>query len=108
VERIPDASRAVPRKERVLERVEDGKVVLVRERFGPARRGLLRMFRVDPDLTVRLDELGTAAWALIDGKRTVGQMHVALQARFPGQADLAARLGKFLGMLVSRSLVRLG
>lgn len=108
MERIPDASRAVPRHGDVEARVENERVVLVRHRFGPVRRGLLRAFRVEPDLTVRLDELGTAVWGLIDGRRTVAQIKVELDARFPGQADLAPRLGKFLGAMVSRELVLLG
>ena len=108
MERIPDASRAVPRRGDVESRMEEGRTVLVRRRFGPFRRGLLKLFRVEPDLTVRLDELGTAVWDLVDGARTVAQIHQELERRFPGQPDLAARLGKFLGAMVSRDLVRLG
>ncbi|HUR62405.1 MAG TPA: PqqD family protein [Candidatus Thermoplasmatota archaeon] len=108
MERIPDASRAVPRKGEVQERQEDGQVVLVRRRFGWLRRGFLRMVRVDPDLTVRLDLLGAAAWQLIDGERTVAQLHAELQRRFPAQDDLAGRLGRFLGTMVSRGFVLLG
>jgi len=108
VERIPDVSRAIPRRGHVDERNENGRTVLVRHRFGPARRGLLRLFKVEADLTVRLDDLGTVVWSLIDGQRTVGQIKLELDARFPGQADLAPRLGKFLGAMVSRNLVELG
>ncbi|MEA3203498.1 MAG: hypothetical protein QOI63_1173 [Thermoplasmata archaeon] len=108
MERIPDASRAVPRHANVEARQEEGRTVLVRRRFGPARRRMLRLFKVEPDLTVRLDALGTAVWALIDGRRTVAQIKVELDARFPGEADLAPRLGKFLGAMVSRELVLLG
>lgn len=108
MERIPDASRAVPRHGHVEARVEEERIVLVRRRFGPLRRGLLRVFRVEPDLTVRLDDLGTAVWGLMDGVRSVAQIHAELEKRFPGQADLAPRLGKFLGAMVSRELVLLG
>lgn len=108
MERIPDASRAVPRRGQVEMRNESGLTVLVRRRFGPARRGLLHLFKVDPDLTVRLDALGTTVWALIDGHRTVAQIKGELDRQFPGESDLAPRLGKFLGEMVSRDLVRLG
>jgi hypothetical protein len=108
VERIADASRAIPRKGDAEAQEVEGLIVLVRRRFGPFRRGLLRLLRVEPDLTVQLDELGTAAWGLIDGVRTVAQIHAELEARFPGQQDLAARLGKFLGTMVSHELVLLG
>jgi hypothetical protein len=108
MERIPDASRAVPRRGEVEAREEQGLVVLVRRRFGPVRRGVLRLFKVEPDLTVRLDALGSTVWGLIDGQRTVAQIKVELDARFPGEADLAPRLGKFLGAMVSRNLVLLG
>jgi hypothetical protein len=108
MERIPDASRAVPRRGEVEARDEVGLTVLVRRRFGPARRRMLKAFRVEPDLTVRLDALGTAVWGLIDGRRTVADIKRELDARFPGEADLAPRLGKFLGAMVSRELVLLG
>lgn len=108
MERIPDASRAVPRPGDVEARIEEGRAVLVKRRFGPLRRRLLRLLRVEPDLTVRLDGLGTAAWGLIDGQRTVAQIKAELERRFPGEADVAPRLGAFLGAMVSRGLVRLG
>ncbi|HEX2066294.1 MAG TPA: PqqD family protein [Candidatus Thermoplasmatota archaeon] len=107
-ERIPDASRAVPRHGDVEAHVEEGRIVLVRRRFGPARRRLLRAFRVEPDLTVRLDALGSAVWGLIDGRRTVAQIKAELDVRFPDEEELASRLGRFLGAMVSRGLVRLG
>ncbi|MCA1812197.1 MAG: PqqD family peptide modification chaperone [Halobacteriales archaeon] len=108
MERIPDASRAIPRRGDVEAREEEGRVVLVRRRFGPARRGFLRLLKVEPDMTVRLDALGTAVWNLINGSRTVAQIHAELERTFPGEADLAPRLGTFLGAMVSRELVRLG
>ncbi|MFO1535799.1 MAG: PqqD family protein [Thermoplasmatota archaeon] len=55
-----------------------------------------------------MDALGTAVWNLINGSRTVAQIHAELERTFPGEADLAPRLGTFLGAMVSRELVRLG
>jgi hypothetical protein len=66
-----------------------------------------RLFRLPTTLTVRLDELGSAAWRLLDGRRTVGQVLAELEKAFPGQPDLGKRLGAFLGQMASRELVRL-
>ena len=88
-------------------RTEEGRIVLVKRRFGPFRRRIVRLFGAQPDLTVRLDALGTSVWGLIDGKRTVGEIHKQLGAQFPDQQDLGPRLGKFMGSMVSRDLVKL-
>lgn len=87
-------------------REEHGRVVLERPAAG-ARRLLLRLARQPASFTVRLDEVGSAAWRLVDGRRTVGAIHAELARRFPAEADLASRLGRFVGMLASRGLLRL-
>lgn len=107
-QRIPDVSRSVPRRADVEWREADGRVTVVRVRYGPVRRRVLRVFGLPPTLTVHLDPLGSEAWRLIDGQRTAAAIKAELQVKFPGEADLAQRLGKFLGAMVSRGFVHLG
>ena len=108
MERIPDVSARVPEPADVEVREEAGRVVLVRHRFGPVRSRIVRLFGAEPDLTIRLDPLGSRAWRLMDGRRTVAQVRAALEAEFPGEADVGARLGRLVGTLVSRGVLRLG
>ena len=108
-ERIADVSQ------RVAERVEevraetgsDGRITLRRRRFGAVKAKLVAAAGVPADLTVHLDPLGTAAWLLIDGQRTVAAIRAELGKRHPDQPDLGPRLGKFLGAMVSNGFVRL-
>ena len=108
VERIPDVSQSVAEPAADV-RVEDvaGKLTLRRARFGGARAAVAGLFGAPADFTVTLDGLGAAAWKLLDGQRTVGQVRVELERAFPGEKEVGARLGKFLGTLVSRQMVRL-
>jgi hypothetical protein len=108
-ERIADVSR------RVAERVEevraeqgaDGRITLRRRRFGAVKAKLVAAAGVPADLTVHLDPLGTSAWLLIDGRRTVAEIRAELGKAHPNEADLGPRLGKFLGAMVSNGFVRL-
>lgn len=109
MERIPDASRQVaePADGVRVETDAHGRLVVHRRRFGAVRAALAKPFGVAPEFTIRLDDLGSEAWRLLDGRRTVGEVHAELVRRRPGEADLAARLGKFLGAMVSHHMVRL-
>ncbi|HUR24972.1 MAG TPA: PqqD family protein [Candidatus Thermoplasmatota archaeon] len=108
-ERIPDVSK------RVAERVEDvraeegvdGRITLRRRRFGAVKAKLVGAAGIPADLTVHLDPLGTAAWRLMDGRRTVGEIRAGLGRDHPEETDLGPRLGKFLGAMVSNGFVRL-
>ncbi|MEK6985525.1 MAG: PqqD family peptide modification chaperone [Candidatus Thermoplasmatota archaeon] len=105
MERIPDVSRQVARPAPgVTARTVHGRIVLERRRFGPVRRIFARLVRVPTTVTANLDEVGSAAWLLLDG-RSVAAVKAELERRFPGQSDLAVRLGKFLGPMVSRGFV---
>lgn len=85
---------------------EDGLVVLRKPKMGRFGTGLLRLFRIDPLLTLRLDDLGSDVWRLLDG-RTAGAVLAALQEQHPDEDDLPERLGRHLGTLVGHGLVRL-
>lgn len=109
MERIPDASRQVaePAPDAVATTEASGLVTVRRRRFGAVRAALARPFGVPPEFTVRLDALGSEAWRLLDGQRTIGEVRAELARRRPEEKDLAARLGKFLSAMVSHRLVRL-
>jgi hypothetical protein len=108
-ERIADVSQ------RVAERVEevradegaDGRITVRRRRFGVVKARMVAMAGVPADLTIHLDTLGSAAWRLIDGRRSVADLRRELHALHPSEPDLSARLGKFLGAMVSNGFVRL-
>ena len=107
-ERIADVSRRVAeRGDVVAEEGPDGRVTLRRRRFGALRSRLVGLVGEPADFTVKLDPLGSAAWRLIDGRRTVAEIKGELQRQHPAEADLGARLGKFLGTMVSHGLIKL-
>ena len=105
---IPDVSaRTLVRNPDVRVEMVAGNALLRRRRFGPVRASIARVFRLSPDFTVQLDALGTAAWDLVDGRRKVREIREELQRRFPTEVDLAHRMGRFVGALVSKRMLRL-
>ena len=82
------------------------RVVITRPKFGRFGTALLRLFRVRPELTLRLDPLGSAVWRLLDG-RTVGQVLAELERTHGDEPDLPQRLGRYLGTLASNRLISL-
>jgi len=107
-ERIPDVSaRRLRRAPGVTSSEANGRVSVVRRRFGPIRGAVLRVFRIPPTFTVHLDPLGTEVWLLVDGARTVGDVLRELEAKHPGEPGLNARLGTFVGAMVSRGFLTL-
>lgn len=86
---------------------DKGLLTLRRTRWGPVRRAVARVLGVPPDFTVHLDALGTQAWGLLDGRRTVGEVRAELARTRPGETDLATRLGKFLSAMASHKMIEL-
>ncbi len=108
MERISDVSKRTPHRADVpWEVLPDGRVAITKRKFGAAASKLLAAFKVPPTLTLKLDGLGSEAWKLMDGKRTVGDVASALLAAHPDESDVPARLGQYLSTLVSNDLVRL-
>lgn len=85
---------------------DDGRVVLRRPKSGRLGTRVLRLFKVNPVLTIRLDAIGSAAWHLMDG-RTVADLLDALEAQFPEEGRLTERFGLYLQRLVQGGVVRL-
>lgn len=109
-ERIADVSRRVaePADGVTWETGADGRVTVRRKRFGAVRARVVGLLGEPADFTVKLDGLGSATWLLLlDGKRTVAELRAELQRTHPEEAELGARLGKFLGTMVSHEMVRL-
>jgi len=106
-ETIPDVSHMVAERATSDWSEAHGRVSVRRRRYSGAKASILRMFGIPAILTVHLDPLGTEVWLLLDGKRTVAQVRIELEKTHAGEPDLGARLGKFLGAMVSRKLVRL-
>ena len=108
-ERIADVSRRVAERGDgvTAEEGPDGRVTVRRTRFGAVRAKLVGLVGEPADFTIRLDSLGSAAWKLVDGRRTVADIRAELQRLHPTETDLGARLGKFLGTMVSHEFVKL-
>lgn len=107
-ERVPDVSDRTPVRADVdWTGTPDGRVSVRKRKFGAVGTRLLRMAGLKPDLTVNLDALGSRAWRLMDGRRTVADVLDGLREAFPHEEDLAPRLGRFLSTMVSNGLVRL-
>ncbi len=105
---IDDASGLVPvRGNSPWEVDEHGRVALRRRKFGRMGTLLMRLFRMSPDLTVRLDPLGSAVWQLIDDRRTAQEILERLHAKFPQEENLGRRLGQYLSTLASSGFIRL-
>jgi hypothetical protein len=106
MERIPDVSQRVAERGNVAQETDEfGRVTLSRQRFGGLRAKIAGWFGASRDFTIHLDPLATAAWNLIDGRRTVGEIRVALVQQFPNEKDIGVRLGKFIGVLVSHQML---
>lgn len=108
MERIPDVSqRTAHRADVTWDVLPDGRIAITKRKFGAATAKLLGLFKVPPTMTLKLDALGSEAWKLMDGSRTIGQVAEALVAAHPDEKDVPARLGQYLSTLVSNELVRL-
>lgn len=59
-----------------------------------------------PEMKLNLDELGSAAWLAIDGKKKVKDIAIELSAKFGEKIKpVDERLTKFLTMLYEQSLI---
>ena len=87
---------------------EESRVVLLMPRYPTfAGRLLGKLLRRSEHIRVKLDELGSAVWSLIDGSRTVRQIAEEIGNRFGASADpLHSRLAEFLEILLRNRFVR--
>jgi hypothetical protein len=76
-------------------------------RFGSGRLGqwLEKRFHPQP-VRIRLDEIGSAAWQLVDGRRTVEEIGKALQKQFGAKVEpIYGRLAVFFKQLERQDLI---
>lgn len=87
---------------------EDGQVVVQAPRFqGRIGKGLVKILKRDQVFNLHLDEFGSAAWRLFDGKRTVGQITDRMAESTGDEATIALTcLIMFLRSLKSAGVVR--
>ena len=80
----------------------DGRVTVTRPRpVTGGLRGLAEWFSFWMSVRrIRLDEVGSFCWKLLDGRRTVGEVAAALRERFGETVDPAEeRVGQFVRVL---------
>jgi hypothetical protein len=100
----------VPRRAVDHEDGEDGRLVLLRPKWtrGPLARWLQPRIR-HKFFRVRLDEVGTATWLLIDGSRSIGDICEALFERFGERVEPRFERGaRFIRQLERGEMVTVG
>jgi len=87
---------------------EEGLVVLKAPKFqNRVGKGMVNLMRKDQEFNLYLDEFGSRAWHLYDGRRTVGQIADQMAEGTDDEPNLAlARLVMHLRSLKSGGLVR--
>jgi hypothetical protein len=85
---------------------EDGTVTLLYPKFRNKNVSKFMLGRKTPYIHMKLDEIGTASWLLIDGKRNVKKISEELNNKF-GEKIIPAdeRLGKFLSQLYNNKYI---
>lgn len=80
---------------------EEGKVYLVKERTkNKFVKKLIDWFKRDQFFYIHFDDLGTAAWLAIDGRRTVARIGQLMKEQFGEDLEQPARrVAHFMGML---------
>lgn len=93
--RVVNAAPLIPRHAATWTEEPDGRVAIQRKKFGRFGTFLLKLVRIQPTLTLRLDGLGSAAWKLMDG-RNVESLIDGLEEQFPDEGRLTERVGAYL------------
>lgn len=99
----------VPVKSGSLFCEEEAGVVLLMPRYPTfAGRIMGKLLRRSTHIRVKLDELGSAVWRLIDGKRSIREIGEEIEARFgDAAAPVQARLAEFLKILLKNRFISL-
>ena len=86
---------------------DDGKVYLIRERSkNKVIKKLIDWLNRSQFFYLHLDELGTAAWLAIDGRRTVREICEAMNEQLDENLEQAEqRLAYFMGMLKKNNFI---
>ena len=86
----------------------DGVVVLKAPRFQTrVGKGLVNILKRDQEFNLHLDEFGSQAWKLFDGKRTVGEISDLLAEEAGDESRISSvRLLMFLRSLKTAGVIR--
>ncbi len=85
---------------------DEGLVTLLYPKFKNARVSKYMLGNKSPYIHMKLDELGSASWLLIDGKRSVDQIAIELTEKFGEKIQqVHQRLGKFLSTLYNNKYI---
>ncbi len=86
---------------------EDGKVYLIKERSkNKFIKKLIDWLNRSQFFYLHLDDLGTAAWLAIDGRRTVKEICEAMNEQLDENLEQAEqRLAYFMGMLKKNNFI---
>lgn len=104
-----DFSDRVPLRQLEWEEQEDGRIAVLRPKFGVNRFGRWLSPRVakNPHVKMKLDDLGTSVWRLSDGNLTVREIGTALREQSGKELeDLNERLPRFLFTMEKIGLIR--
>lgn len=88
-----------------FERLEDGRVVIIRPKLLHDRWKWVVKLLAKPDFRVKLDEKGSFIWGLCDGTHSVQEIAAAVRERF-GEDHTDERTGWFVKQLRDGGFVR--
>jgi hypothetical protein len=99
----------VPVRKVEWERDEQGKVYLKKEKTrNKLMKKIIDLFNRSHFINLHLDQLGTSAWLLIDGKRKVREISEMMKAEFSEDLRrLEERLGFFFVLLKKNNFIDL-
>ncbi len=99
----------VPVRKVEWERDEQGKVYLKKEKTrNKLMKKIIDLFNRSHFINLHLDQLGTSAWLLIDGKRKVREISEMMKSEFSEDLQqLEERLGFFFVLLKKNNFIDL-
>lgn len=85
---------------------DDGRVQIIIPRNGLFDKVVRVFYKTPKVMRIDLDELGSAVWKLIDGKRNISDIGVVLKAEYGDKAEpLIERLGKYINILRNNKFI---
>lgn len=98
----------VPERTREFTYRQDGLVDVLVPRFGTGRMGkVLESFFKRAPIRIKLDRIGSFAWALCDGAHTVGDIGTKLEREFGAKIEpVYDRLALFMSQMEQGRMIR--
>lgn len=97
-----------PQKLRDWERTDQGRIVVLKPKFGNHALGRWLMSRLrNPNYRIKLDEFGSLVWEMCDGETTVKEIGETMRARFGDRVEpVYDRLAIFFRQLERSRLIQ--